>query len=78
VAASVLAVDAAIEGLAERHGLVFALPAREIARGTGALLRGMAVEWQLDLSLDRADVFEELFAACLRGLVLPPQERSTA
>jgi AcrR family transcriptional regulator len=66
-----------IDGLAERHGVTFSLPAREIARGSGALLRGMAVEWQIDPSLDRDDVFEELFVACLRGLLVPPNGRST-
>jgi AcrR family transcriptional regulator len=73
------AVAATIEGVAERHGLVFSLPAREIARGTGALLRGMAVEWLIDPSAERADIFEELFAACVRGLIVPePNERSAA
>jgi AcrR family transcriptional regulator len=71
------AVAGAIERGAERHGVMFALPAREIARGAGALLRGMAVEWLIDPSLDRADVFEEMLAAYLRGLLVPPQERST-
>ena len=72
------AVAGTIEQVAGRHGLTFALPAREIARGVGALLRGMAVEWLIDPSSERADVFEELVAACLSGLVVPPHEGSTA
>jgi AcrR family transcriptional regulator len=67
-----------IEQLAERHELTLALPPREVARGSGALLRGMAVEWQIDPASTRAEVFEELFAGQLRGLVLAAPERSTA
>jgi hypothetical protein len=66
-----------IDGLAQRLGLAFSLPAREIARGSGALLRGMATEWQIDPSLARNEVFEELFAACLQGLLVPTKKRST-
>jgi AcrR family transcriptional regulator len=71
------AVAGTIERLADRHGVVYALPAREIARGVGALLRGMATEWLIDPWSERADVFEELVAACLNGLVVPPHEGST-
>jgi AcrR family transcriptional regulator len=71
------AVARTIEGLAERHELTLALPPREVARGSGALLRGMAVEWQIDPTSIRADVFEELFAGQLRGLVLAAPERSS-
>ena len=66
-----------LEGLAARHDVQFTLPPREVARGTGALLRGMAVEWQIDDTLARDEVFEQLFTAVLRGLLVPPQERST-
>jgi hypothetical protein len=37
----------------------------------------MAVEWQIDPTSIRADVFEELFAGQLRGLVLAAPERSS-
>jgi hypothetical protein len=70
------AVAAVIEAFAERDGVTFALPAREIARGIGALLRGLAVEWAIEPSLDRT-TFEELFASCFRGLVVPLPEGST-
>jgi AcrR family transcriptional regulator len=66
-----------IDAVAERRGMTWALPAREIARGSGALMRGMAVEWLIDPSLERAGVFEELLVACLNGLVVHPHERST-
>ena len=65
------AVAAAIEQLCERHEMTFVLPAREVARGTGALMRGMAVEWAIDPSPADADAFEEMLAAYLRGLAVP-------
>ena len=61
------AVARAIDGMAERHGISFMLPTREVARGSGALLRGMAAEWQIDDSLDRR-AFEDMFTAYLKGL----------
>jgi len=66
-----------IEATAERHGVRYRLPAREIARGTGALMRGMALEWTLDPNGADADVFERMHIAYMRGLELPPPERST-
>jgi AcrR family transcriptional regulator len=57
-----------IEELADRHGVAFRLPAREVARGSGALLRGMAFEWLVDPSAERVRAFEELHAAYMRGL----------
>ena len=41
------AVARSIERVCERHGIAFALPSEEIARGSGALLRGMAFELSL-------------------------------
>lgn len=66
-----------IEGLTERLGVTFSLPAKEMARGTGALMRGMAVEWSIDPSLADRETFEEMHAAYLRGLAVPAPERST-
>ena len=66
-----------IEATAERHGVRYRLPAREIARGTGALMRGMALEWALDPNGADSDVFERMHIAYMRGLELPPPERST-
>jgi AcrR family transcriptional regulator len=66
------------EALREQHGLTFALPAREVARGVGALMRGMVVEWAIDPSPTHGQTFEEMLAAYLRGLAVPLHERSTA
>ena len=57
--------------------MMFALPPREVARGTGALMRGMAAEWLLDPDSARSDDFEEMLAGLLRGLAAPLDERST-
>ena len=67
-----------IEQLGDRHEMTFTLPAREVARGAGALMRGMAVEWAIDPAHADADGFEEMLAAYLRGLAVPLHERSTA
>jgi AcrR family transcriptional regulator len=66
-----------IEALGEHHRLTLALPAREVARGTGALMRGMAVEWAIDPAAADAGAFEEMVAAYLRGLAVPRPERSS-
>ncbi len=67
-----------IEAVCARHGITYLLPAREVARGTGALMRGMAVEWAIDPAGADGRVFEEMHAAYLRGLAVPLHERSTA
>jgi AcrR family transcriptional regulator len=51
-----------------RHGMTFVLEPREVARGTGALMRGMTLEWQVDPDSLRPDEFEEMLVAYLRGL----------
>jgi AcrR family transcriptional regulator len=56
-----------IDRLAEQHGVRYALPAREIARGSGALNRGLAVEQLLDPSVP-VEAFEEMHVAYIRGL----------
>jgi AcrR family transcriptional regulator len=66
-----------IDALCERHELAFELSGREVARGVGALMRGMAVEWAIDPSPADGRVFEEMLAAFLRGLAVPQHERST-
>ena len=60
--------------------MTFALPAREVARGTGALMRGMAVEWAIDPSPADAHAFEEMLAASYGDLRRPStkEHRMTA
>ena len=71
------ALAGTIEALCDQHEMTFVLPAREVARGTGALMRGMAVEWAIDPAPADADIFQEMLAAYLRGLAVPQHERST-
>jgi AcrR family transcriptional regulator len=72
------ALAGTIETLCAQHRLSFVLPAREVARGTGALMRGMTVEWTIDPDREDVRAFEEMVAAYLRGLAVPPPEGSTA
>jgi AcrR family transcriptional regulator len=65
------AVAELIEAVGERHGLEFTLPPREIARGSGALLRGMVLEWRVDPGAMQPAAFEEMHAAYMRGLTFP-------
>jgi AcrR family transcriptional regulator len=67
-----------IEVIGERHAMAYRLSPQEIARGTGALMRGLVLDWILDPSGEnRADDFEESVAAFLRGAAVPLDERST-
>jgi AcrR family transcriptional regulator len=67
-----------IVAVGERLRLTYTLPAHEIARAVGALLRGLMLDWILERgSADRARVFEETVAAFLRGAAVPLDERST-
>jgi AcrR family transcriptional regulator len=67
-----------IETLGERHRMSYRLPAHEIARVTGALMRGLVLDWILEPDArERAEPFEEAVAALLRGLSVPLDERST-
>jgi AcrR family transcriptional regulator len=62
------AVGDIIESLSERHGVEFLLPPKEIARGSGALARGMAVERRLNPDEVTNELFEEFHVAYMRGL----------
>ena len=67
-----------IEVVGVRHGISYRLPAHEVARGTGALMRGLVLDWILDPADEsRVGVFEETVAAFLRGVAVPLDERST-
>jgi AcrR family transcriptional regulator len=72
------ALAGTIETLRGHHGTSFSLPPREVARGAGALMRGMAVEWAIDPAGEDGRAFEEMLAAYLRGLAVPSPEGSTA
>lgn len=65
-------LTALVEELARRHGMQLLVPAREIARGGGALTRGVRLERAIGLADDlTAEMFEEMFLAYVRGLMRP-------
>lgn len=63
------AIAGVLEELARRHGVEFTIPAREVARGSAALLRGMELERTLDPDAGDATQFEEMWTAYVCGLV---------
>lgn len=60
-----------IDGLADLHGIEFSLPSLEIARGSGALNRGLAIEQLINPDL-AGEMFEEMHVAYMRGLTKRP------
>jgi AcrR family transcriptional regulator len=66
-------IAALIEQLAERHGVEYTVPIAEVARGSGALNRGLAVEQLLDPELS-VEAFEEMHVAYVRGLTKQRKE----
>ncbi len=64
-----------IAELGRRHGVEFVLPPEEIARGSAALNRGLALEQLLDPGLP-ARLFEEQHAAYIRGLIVQPARKA--
>jgi hypothetical protein len=65
------AIAALVDALAARHGVEFALPTREVVRGSGALNRGLAIEQLIDPDLP-GEVFEEMHVAYMKGLTRRP------
>jgi len=66
------AIGDIIQSLSERHGVEYVLPPREIARGSGALARGMAVERRLNPDGVTDELFEQIHTAYMRGLTKNP------
>jgi AcrR family transcriptional regulator len=56
-----------VDRLAELHGVEYTIPTREVARGSGALNRGLAVEQLLAPDVP-VEEFEEMHVAYMRGL----------
>jgi AcrR family transcriptional regulator len=57
-----------IDELALRYGITYTISSRDAARGSSALLRGMAIERMLDPSATAGDALEEMHAAYMKGL----------
>jgi hypothetical protein len=62
------AIGELIEDFAVRADLELLLPAQEVARGSGAIMRGISVERLLDPEGVSPELFEELHAAVMRGM----------
>jgi AcrR family transcriptional regulator len=61
-----------IDELASRRGLEFAIPSKEIARGSSALVRGIALDRLLDPEVVSAELFEQMHTAYVNGLTAVP------
>jgi AcrR family transcriptional regulator len=67
-----------IVGVGERQRLAYLLPAHEVGRAVGALLRGLALDWILvEDEPERRHRFEQTVVAFLRGVAVPLDQRSS-
>jgi AcrR family transcriptional regulator len=71
------AVAALIEELVSRHGAELLIPAKEAARASGGLMRGVGIEWLLEPSTASRELFEEMHLALMAGLTRYPRRRTT-
>jgi AcrR family transcriptional regulator len=62
---------AILTGLADRHGLAFTVPPRDVARGANALSRGIALERPLHPEAGAPGYFEDMFATLILGFTHP-------
>jgi AcrR family transcriptional regulator len=60
--------------LGRRHGVTFAIPPKEIARGSNALARGMALDRLLAPDAVSGDLLEDMHAAYCNGLTRFPDD----
>jgi AcrR family transcriptional regulator len=60
--------------VANRHDVEFRIPPRELARGLGALARGLGLERLLDPDVD-LDGFEDMFVGFVLGSTRPREKR---
>ena len=60
-----------IEELGRRHGATFSIPAKDVARGSNALGRGIALDRLLRPDSVSGELFEEMHAAYVGGLTRP-------
>jgi AcrR family transcriptional regulator len=65
-----------VDALAAQHGVEFTMPTLEIARGSGALNRGLAIEQLINPDLS-GEVFEDMHLAYMRGVTKRPNGRPT-
>ena len=63
------AIGELIDELAVRFDVEFRLPPREVARGSGGVMRGLAVERLVDPEGVPTELVEEIHTAYMRGLI---------
>ena len=56
-----------VDALAAEHGVEFTMPTLDIARGSGALNRGLAIEQLINPEIS-GEMFEEMHVAYMRGM----------
>ena len=61
-------IAALLQGLAERHGVTFRIPVREVARGHAAQRNGMELERLLDPAIADPRVMEEMTVGFVLGM----------
>jgi AcrR family transcriptional regulator len=71
------AVAALIEELVSRHGAALTIPAKEVARASGGLMRGVGIEWLLEPSTASRELFEQMHLALMSGLTSYAGRRTT-
>ena len=67
-----------IDELGSRHGVRFRIPPKEIARGSNALARGIALDRLLAPGTVSADLFEQMHTAYVLGLTEFPKGESAS
>lgn len=60
-----------VQGIADRHGMEYTISARDAARGSSALTRGLELERLLDPRAHEAQLFEEMWTAFMLGIARP-------
>lgn len=70
------AMGSIIAQLAALHGVEYSLPAKDVARGSSALARGIFVERLVSPESVSLGTFEEMHAAYMRGLAASVSERN--
>jgi AcrR family transcriptional regulator len=61
-------VASLIQELVDRHGAELRVSAKQVARASGGLMRGVGIDWLLDPATASLEEFQEMHVALLSGL----------
>jgi AcrR family transcriptional regulator len=70
------AIATLIDEVVSRHGAALTLPAKDVARASGGLMRGVGVEWLLEPATASRDLFEQVHLALMSGLTSYPERKA--